>query len=278
MEIPIAKRNNPLLVHDYFMPGRAEIEPGSQEPYGRASGGVATGSEARSAANMDGGSFFGADGMTFADLLDVLNPLQHLPVIGGIYRAITADEISPGARLAGGALYGGPVGFMSSLINTVVEEATGKDVGGNVLAQLLPDLETDGGSLTAEATTEDGPAKLASVAPPPLASGDGAAANAATVALSANMQQGSMLANQAAPAPKSGLFQHARATTSNQGSPELSPAAFQALLSSVNGPPIQDNSKGLTAGAEALPAKNGTIRDAGLEIHRLLRDRANEQK
>ena len=52
----------------------------------------------------DGGSgFFGADGLTFGDVLDVINPLQHIPVVSTIYRAITGDEISPGARVAGGA-------------------------------------------------------------------------------------------------------------------------------------------------------------------------------
>ncbi|HEV7371081.1 MAG TPA: hypothetical protein VGO20_18420, partial [Arenibaculum sp.] len=49
--------------------------------------------------------------LSFWDLLDVINPLQHIPVVGTIYRALTGDEISTPARVAGGTLYGGVVGF-----------------------------------------------------------------------------------------------------------------------------------------------------------------------
>ena len=35
---------------------------------------------------------------TFDDLIDVINPLQHLPIVSTIYRAITGDEITPHAR------------------------------------------------------------------------------------------------------------------------------------------------------------------------------------
>ncbi len=49
-------------------------------------------------------ALFGEDGFTFADLIDIVNPLQHIPVIGTIYRRITGDTLDPGARLAGGAL------------------------------------------------------------------------------------------------------------------------------------------------------------------------------
>lgn len=58
--------------------------------------------------NESSSEFFGKDGLTFGDLLDVINPLQHIPMVSSIYRAVTGDEISPGARVAGGALYGAP--------------------------------------------------------------------------------------------------------------------------------------------------------------------------
>ncbi len=79
------------------------------------------------------GEFFGKNGLEFSDFLDVVNPLQHIPVIGEIYRSATNDGISTGARLAGGTLFGGPLGFAGALANTVVAEATGKDIGGNVV-------------------------------------------------------------------------------------------------------------------------------------------------
>jgi hypothetical protein len=76
------------------------------------------------AAGSDGSKFWGEDGFTFADLIDLINPLQHLPIIGTIYRAITGNEISPGARLAGGMLFGGPIGLASAVIAQSIEETT----------------------------------------------------------------------------------------------------------------------------------------------------------
>lgn len=48
--------------------------------------------------------------MTFGDALDLVNPLQHLPLVSTLYRKITGDVISPAMELAGGALFGGPIG------------------------------------------------------------------------------------------------------------------------------------------------------------------------
>ena len=77
---------------------------------------------------------FGADGFTFQDFLDVINPLHHLPVIGTLYRAITDDEIAPAPRVIGGALFGGIAGFVAGLVNAVVEDETGSDLGEKALA------------------------------------------------------------------------------------------------------------------------------------------------
>lgn len=76
----------------------------------------------------------GESGLGFGDLLDVINPLQHLPVVGTIYRALTGDTMSEPARLAGGALYGGPLGLVGALANMVVERETGQDIGDTALA------------------------------------------------------------------------------------------------------------------------------------------------
>ena len=34
---------------------------------------------------------FGSDGFSFLDVLDIINPLQHLPVISTLYRQVTGD-------------------------------------------------------------------------------------------------------------------------------------------------------------------------------------------
>jgi hypothetical protein len=83
------------------------------------------------------GEFWGKDGLRFGDLIDVINPLQHIPIVSSIYRKMTGDELAPGARIAGGSLFVGPLGFVSGLINSMIEGATGQDIGGYVLG-LLP--------------------------------------------------------------------------------------------------------------------------------------------
>jgi hypothetical protein len=64
----------------------------------------------------------------FGDLIDIINPLQHIPLIGTLYRNITGDEIRGSGRILGGALFGGPMGAASSMVNVLVEHDTGRDM------------------------------------------------------------------------------------------------------------------------------------------------------
>ncbi len=101
---------------------------------------------------------FGADGFNFLDILDVINPLQHIPFVSTLYRALTGDTIAPASRVAGGALFGGPIGAAVSLVNSIVAEWSGKDISDHVVAfftggddepQLaggLPETEAVGGA------------------------------------------------------------------------------------------------------------------------------------
>ena len=83
---------------------------------------------------------------TFKDLLDTINPLEHIPIISNIYQSITGDAPSTGSQLAGGALFGGPLGFAASLFNVILKSATGADVAGNIMAAIegkpVPALHT----------------------------------------------------------------------------------------------------------------------------------------
>jgi hypothetical protein len=79
-------------------------------------------------------ALFGDDGFDFKDLLDIVNPLQHLPVVGTLYRALTGDALAPGPRILGGTLFGGIGGFVASLANAVMENETGSDLGDKALA------------------------------------------------------------------------------------------------------------------------------------------------
>jgi hypothetical protein len=88
-------------------------------------------------AGRSSGSESDADsGFSFHDLLSIVNPLQHLPVISTLYRRLTGDTIKPFERIAGDTLYGGWMGLASSVANLVFEKETGKDFGDTVLAWL----------------------------------------------------------------------------------------------------------------------------------------------
>jgi hypothetical protein len=71
---------------------------------------------------------------SFEDLLDVLNPLQHIPIVSSIYRELTGDTIRAPARIFGGALFAGPVGAAASFVDAIIDETTGRDTGGHVFA------------------------------------------------------------------------------------------------------------------------------------------------
>lgn len=93
-----------------------------------------------------------AKDVSFGDVLDVLNPLQHIPVVSTLYREVTGDEISGMARVAGGALYGGPLGAMASGFDALISKDTGKDTGEHVVAALFGDGDGEGGEGQAPTT------------------------------------------------------------------------------------------------------------------------------
>jgi hypothetical protein len=80
--------------------------------------------------------FWGDDGFGFADLLDMLNPLQHIPLVSDIYRDVSGDEASEGARLLGGLIYGavggGLAGVAGALANGALRHETDEDVWGHM--------------------------------------------------------------------------------------------------------------------------------------------------
>ena len=82
-------------------------------------------------------------GFSFADFVDIINPLQHIPIVSTIYRQLTGDEIGSVAKVAGGAIYGGMIGLGLAVADVVVEETTGKDPGDHVMAMLGIKSESD---------------------------------------------------------------------------------------------------------------------------------------
>ena len=124
----------------------------------------ATGGRAEVAA-VEGPSFWGDDGFGFDDLLDLVNPLQHIPLVSTVYRAITGDQIAAGPRMLGHALFsvtpvGAAIGLVSGAVEAAIEHNTGSDPGGMVLAWL-------GGDAGASPSAADAPEIMAETATVP---------------------------------------------------------------------------------------------------------------
>jgi hypothetical protein len=108
----------------------------------------------------------------FDHLLDVVNPLQHIPIIGTIYRAITGDKIGSVEKIMGGTLYGGMWGAISALADVAFKGITGKSFEDTALSLLKSDSKTATTKVTATPVTFN--ASLPTVDAPSLALGDNA--------------------------------------------------------------------------------------------------------
>jgi hypothetical protein len=113
----------------------------------------------------------------FHHLLDVINPLQHLPVIGTIYRAITGEHIGSVEKIAGDTLYGGMWGAISSVADVAFEGITGKSFEDTVLSLFKSDdkMRVASARVAAPSITPSG--SLPSSDLPELPSSDLVAAN-----------------------------------------------------------------------------------------------------
>lgn len=195
-------------------------------------------------------NFFGEDGFNFGDLLDIINPLQHLPIVSSLYRSLTGDEISPASRLAGGALFGGPIGFAGAVVSSMVEDATDTTIGDVIVAAF---------------SDEDAPdtaTQLATIAPAGGPSSDNVSTAGTTAAL---MPQAAPIAVPAAsaralpvqPAPETPPQPHAIMAAFEK--PKPSPLAFARNL--VESPkagiiaPSASATKSVIAADEAMRAK-----------------------
>lgn len=108
----------------------------------------------------------------FGDLIDIVNPLQHIPLVGTLYRHITGDQIRPSSSVIGGAIFGGALGAAGSLANVIIKEESGRDLGEHAIH--LARAESGTGPrpaksfpATATATEEPPLQRLATAGQPP---------------------------------------------------------------------------------------------------------------
>jgi hypothetical protein len=121
---------------------------------------------------------------SFSDLIDIVNPLQHIPIVNTIYRQLTGDSESAMASIIGGTLYGGPIGAAAAIADLGVHDATGKSTGDNLVALVTgsgaKDTMTAAAAPTAGATATKTAAANPAAAGKTLALAAGAAPFAAT--------------------------------------------------------------------------------------------------
>ncbi len=113
------------------------------------------------------------DKFSFWDLVDVVNPLQHIPIVNNIYRKVTGDEIGSVARVAGGAVFGGVIGALVGGVNAIAaHESGGKDlteIAMNKMGVMGGSDKTDVAEAKEEAKPEE--AKVATAPAMPTESG-----------------------------------------------------------------------------------------------------------
>lgn len=173
--------------------------------------------------------------LRFGDLIDTLNPLQHIPVISELYRSVTGDSISPQARVAGGTLYGGPVGLMASIASLAIGGNGEDGMGDRILAGLTQ--PEDGRSTPAQAEER----VAAKVAAETETAEIGRQANPVV----APPAQPVSVAREAAPMPR------------------LSPEAFQALIGSFADPEtMQAANSDLAAALDPALDEDGTVKSS----------------
>jgi hypothetical protein len=90
--------------------------------------------------------FLGPDGeFGWDDFVDLINPLQHIPLVNIAYRAITGDEIYGAARMIDAAF--GPLAGISTAIDLAFRDLTGKSMAGNAIAALFGPGEAPAGEV-----------------------------------------------------------------------------------------------------------------------------------
>lgn len=89
---------------------------------------------------------FGENGAGTEDVIDTVNPLNHIPIVSNIYQAATgAEEPSPAAKILGSGLIGGPLGAGVAAAGVGFEYFSGIE-----LSELLP-WSSVTGEVTAQA-------------------------------------------------------------------------------------------------------------------------------
>ena len=92
--------------------------------------------------------------LDFQSLVSSLNPLMHVPVIGGIHSAATGERPIPAVRIFVATLLAGPIGLAAAIADSVVEEATGKTMVEQAIAAISPESAPEQAAASASRQAE----------------------------------------------------------------------------------------------------------------------------
>jgi len=175
------------------------------------------------------------DHFSFHDVLDAINPLQHIPIVSTIYRAVTGDTLGNASRVVGDGIYGGVIGVIAGLVDVSVIDATGKDIGGNIMSMLgIDDDATKTADAAPDAATPTGsdiPVPAQKPTPPP-----------ATTPVAAQVQ--TQVRQPVQPSAPSGI---PLASTPPQMMPLASGPKLMAMNSQAHSFPIDTSAEGILA-------------------------------
>jgi hypothetical protein len=188
------------------------------------------------------------------NLWDVVNPLQHIPVVSAIYRHATGDTISDGAHFAGDALYGGVIGGAISMADIAFKKTTGNDAGETVIASL-----TGKGHSPSPSDTMVAQNNLPQITP---ASGGQATTPAATASIQAVAGKQIIWSNTASSSFNNSSSSSAGTSTSPLFPPSGTIGGGSANPSIPAQPTLQANSAASTGTIQTQEAPAGTARKA----------------
>jgi len=88
-------------------------------------------------------------------VIDAVNPLQHIPGVSSAYQETTGDTMNPVASMAGGFLFGGPIGLIAGAASSFLEMATGKSVSQHAMA-MFSGVSDETGNKTTQTASQIG--------------------------------------------------------------------------------------------------------------------------
>jgi len=181
------------------------------------------------------------DGPSFSDVLDVINPLQHIPIINTIYRHLTGDNEGAVADVAGGTLYGGFIGLGLAAAGLTIEDSVGEAPSDYVYARLFGGDDENAATAIAKNNAKPAETITEDDAPPPPNAAPREAVSAAAAPGNGPVQAGDYLVfggssagstrpqatAAAAPTPPATSVQPAAQTASRTMASTNTPAAKQ---------------------------------------------------